>query len=932
MKIAVRRILLLSALLSPTALYALGLGDIRLKSALNQPFDAEIQLVDATAEDLAALRASIASNDTFARYGLDRPAYLSEFTFSVDRNTSGQEVLRVSSPRPVTEPFVTFLVDANWPRGRLLREYTVLLDPPVYAPGPAVAETPVATPRATTAAPPPAPTETYAPPVEDRTAPAEDRAPSAEYSAPRASAGAASGVEPGSTYRVQANDTLWGIASDAYPGTRSDVNRAMLAIYQANPQAFDGNINVLREGSELAIPGASTVAAISTSEAAAEVSRQYRQWREGSTAGGEAEARLKLVTPQQGSAAASTTPPSAATPGAESSALQARVQQLEAELAEARRLLEVRNAELASLQGQAVPTTPAEPAPAAPDATAGEPVAEEAPVDAAPVAEPPVAEPAPAPVAEETKPAPQVEPTPAPNEPEPSLLDRVMQYWWALAALILLLLAFLFFRRRRQLAEGPDTFDEVFTPGGDLRERPVKLPPRGEGDILVEEKRPIEAPPPRPRPVPVAAGPAEVEPARKVASLDDTLSNDAAVSTEAGDPLAEADFHMAYGLYDQAADLVQLAIKREPQRRDLRLKLLEIFFVWGNRDRFLEVAREMYPERTSMSAGEWDKVLIMGKQIAPEDSMFSQATGAGPTSVDMELAATQQLTDLDFLAEGPESTATDIDLDKGPEEGADSTGIDFILDEPLRGADLASLAPTVESQMFDPSAVEPTQEVALENLGLDVEELGGLEDEDLFAPASPAQVEDTVERPHPSQVEDTVERPMRRSQVDDTVERPVRRARVEDTVEHPAAVRSAASSADADDTHRRPAVKRETLPVVEEEEEDTLNQTGITRGGTQTLKIVKAEETGIIPMLDSTGELPTIESTGTQPASSLRAADFGLSDEPATMSEVGTKLDLARAYIDMGDPEGARSILEEVLQEGSNTQKQEAQRLMSSLP
>ena len=76
---------------------------------------------------------------------------------------------------------------------------------------------------------------------------------------------------------------------------------------------------------------------------------------------------------------------------------------------------------------------------------------------------------------------------------------------------------------------------------------------------------------------------------------------------------------MAYGLYDQAADLVQLAIKREPQRRDLKLKLLEIFFVWGNRDRFLEVAREMRPERASMSASEWDKVLIMGKQIAPEE-------------------------------------------------------------------------------------------------------------------------------------------------------------------------------------------------------------------------------------------------------------------------------------------------------------------------
>src|SRR5512145_1889681 len=146
MKTAVRRILLMSALMTPGALYALGLGEIRLNSALNQPFDAEIELVSATQEDLGALRASLASGDTFTRYGLDRPAYLSDFSFRVTQAADGRDVLRVTSPRPVTEPFVTLLVEANWPRGRLLREYTVLLDPPVYTPGPAAAET-VAAPR-----------------------------------------------------------------------------------------------------------------------------------------------------------------------------------------------------------------------------------------------------------------------------------------------------------------------------------------------------------------------------------------------------------------------------------------------------------------------------------------------------------------------------------------------------------------------------------------------------------------------------------------------------------------------------------------------------------------------------------------------------------------------------------------------------------------
>ena len=148
MKTAVRRILLLSALMSPGALYALGLGEIHLNSALNQPFDADIELVSATDEDLGALRAALASNESFAKYGLDRPAYLSDFTFRVAKGADGQDVLNVTSPRPVTEPFVTMLVEASWPRGRLLREYTVLLDPPVFAPTPAAAEAPVAAPRA----------------------------------------------------------------------------------------------------------------------------------------------------------------------------------------------------------------------------------------------------------------------------------------------------------------------------------------------------------------------------------------------------------------------------------------------------------------------------------------------------------------------------------------------------------------------------------------------------------------------------------------------------------------------------------------------------------------------------------------------------------------------------------------------------------------
>jgi len=890
MKSAVRRVLLLSALMSPNALLALGLGEIHLNSALNQPFDADIDLVSAADEDLSALRASLASNDTFVRYGLDKPAYLSDFTFRVVRGANGKDVLKVTSPRPVTEPFVTMLVEANWPRGRLLREYTVLLDPPVYAPEPQqAAVAPVAAPRVSAPAPTPSPAPSG--PAEPFAAapPAPRTSPSAPApSSPGTTATAAArSINAGSSYRVRPNDTLWKIASAAHPGTRSDVNRAMVSIYQSNPQAFDGNINVLKAGSLLKIPTASDVSAISASAAAAEVSRQYRLWREGVPASEGPDAtsgRLRLVTPEQGTAAASTaTTPSPATPaasGAGAAQMQSRVQQLEAELAEAKRLLEVRNAELATLQGQAAPQPGGAPAAAVPPA---EPGAAATPAEGTPPAEaaaPPPAEvtPAPAPA-----PEPAVEAKKPVEEPVagPSLVERLMNYWWVLLGLLAAALAYLLYKRGRSdgsVAE-EDLQAALARTTTDLRARTA--PPRSrDSDIVVEERRPVEpaaAPKPAQAPAPAPA-PRAPEPSRRPVSVDDTLSGEGAINIEAGDPLAEADFHMAYGLYDQAADLVQLAIKREPMRRDLKLKLLEIFFVWGNRDRFVELAKEMNASRADAQPGEWDKILIMGKQLAPDDALFAGTARPSAADLDMELHSSEGPLDMDLGADVGSGTATDIDLTANDDLAPGEAGLDFVIDEPVRGTDeTASLAPTVETPRIKarPSASEdPTQEVPIEELGIDVGELEGLGD---------LEGAETLEVSRPKAV-------------------------VEDTVETP-----------------RPASR-----AAEEEDEDLLSATGILREQTGILRALEEGQGLDMDLSESTGELPTIETP--RAGGSAGAVDFSLGEEAATMSEVGTKLDLARAYIDMGDPEGARSILDEVVKEGSAVQKQEAERLMASLP
>ena len=136
MSVTLPRLMLMACLLSPSLSWALGLGEIHLNSALNEPLNAEIDLLAAAPDELTALRASLASRDAFTRYGIDRPPFLQTITFKVGKSgRDGRDVLQVRSSDAIPEPFVTFLVEVNWARGRLMREYTVLLDPPVYTPG-----------------------------------------------------------------------------------------------------------------------------------------------------------------------------------------------------------------------------------------------------------------------------------------------------------------------------------------------------------------------------------------------------------------------------------------------------------------------------------------------------------------------------------------------------------------------------------------------------------------------------------------------------------------------------------------------------------------------------------------------------------------------------------------------------------------------------
>ncbi len=776
----------------------------------------------------------------------------------------------------------------------------------------------------------------------------------------------------------------------------------MLAIYQANPSAFEKNMNLMRSGSVLRIPEASDVSSISPAEANAEIRRQYAAWRGNApapTSTSTEPGHLRLVTPTESPSTGS------GASNADTQALQGKVKDLESQLTESKRLLELKNAELAQLQAklaaksapaasapaQAPAAAPSPPVAATPPAAAPTPAPAEQPATepkaaAPPAAEapPPAAEPAPAPAATETPAAKPAAVTAAKSEGG-SVLDLLKQYWWALAAILVAILAIVglrSWRERRQsdfddslsrlATAGAGSLDSGFASGDTAPVRPLK--DSGESAFLVEESGTHE----RPR-IGGAAAPAATP--RHVAS-DETISSETAINLDQGDPLAEADFHMAYGLYDQAADLIRIAIAREPARRDLKLKLLEVFFVWGNKEQFLQSARELADTRDDAAPGEWEKIVIMGKQLAPEDPLFSAGSavsGATAGGVDLDLEGGESRVDFDLLGDPvPNQAGGEVDLDIGSALGepsdpasatdrtdrAASTDRNLDLDNAFTGTSSTgttrqmtqkitrepepvmpefgteSEAPTVEQPGLAAAGDNPTirqkvamalkqghsneqtAELAIDDLGLDLGALDTVDQPGLgHSPDAPTLVAGMDDRSRR-----VIEEAERRASVDETRLDTAATAafRVDDSDLH--------AVLNADGTTEQPEFDPSStsrLAALSDHDVD-FDLSDPDHEITGEADPSSAHASNGLDLDVGTATVPDAAFTATQ---KLASEDLALPDlEPVTMSEVGTKLDLARAYMDMGDPEGARNILEEVMLEGSVAQKQEAQRLLESLP
>jgi len=758
----------IAALLNPAVAGALGLGGIEVSSALNEPLKARILLSGVSSDEIDDLKAALGTDEQFSRAGLDRAYALSSLRFKVVQDGATRAHIEITTRDPVVEPFLNFLVDVNWANGRVLREYTVLLDPPVY--GAAIRSATareVETVPTLSAAPMPMPA-----PVTVKMMP-DSGASSPPSAAPMAPAAAAPSGFSGDSYGpVRSGETLWSIADMVRPGGAS-IQGMMLALLRANPQAFNiDNVNALKTGAVLRIPAASEVRD-DRAQALSEVARQHGLWDEyrqsisasaqpqpggaaappmadsGSTEsaamaktpaadGGAASAELKLVGSGTAGAASgvgagseadiqalrddlSMVQEEAAAANLENTELKSRLGEVEGLVEDMKRLVELREDQLAALQNQLSQAEQASTAEAPASQPTAMPTAEPEPTaqtdpDAAPD-KPEVAAQAPAEAATAKKP----ETMPAP----PSLLDDIqamlpVPLWTILAGLGALLLAFGGMRMARArkgdavaaVAAG-DVAEPEIDDGGSL------IGQYAQTELSDDDEDATQLPE---TPVPDAESDEDVPEMVKTAASEPGAESGVGPSDEE-DPLAEVNVYLAYERFDQAEQLVRDAIETHPRRTEYRLKLLEVFYAAKNVLSYESAAAELQTavgadDEMMVQAHAWweeletGRTLLTGnddpgtasqKDAAADDDLFdvTSADDSDQASVDFDLGLD------DSTGTGAQSSSSDLDFDLGAvEDESGDSGLDFDLDGLADTGSLPAEPTLAPSTVADAAAVE----------------------------------------------------------------------------------------------------------------------------------------------------------------------------------------------------------------------------------
>ena len=542
--------LLMLSLVLPGAVHALGLGKIHIASALGDPLVGRIDIIGASPQELAGLRAVIASDAIFQRYGVDRPRFLATTALKISQDRRGRPIILVQSQQPVVEPLVNLLVDLQSMNGELVREYTVLLDPPGYG---AASRDRLQSPRKT---------QTRRP---ARTTQRAQPAPTSPII---------------TTYTVSPQDTLSRIVRLSGATSMADERRMMIAVFRDNPGAFAGNLNLLRAGATLHLPTPAEVAAIRSGAAQREFAAQMQAWHA---------ARHALPKPSAQVA-----------PAATIADLNRQIVSLQQSIAAVRQ----------QLQQPLVLPTPRQPA-------------------TAPVM--PVI-------------APTLAPAPVSAAPPKSASTRVWRWRFVpLAAGLALVAAALAAWLARWRARAPQPL-----PVAEVQQRP-------EVPDVPEEAAVTPQLPAQQR---VASGDTTVQLAPPVSDFADVtsiLEPPVDLSEETAEHLLKTydpersinttHVRLSSALHEQRefverrkspADVLRQAIEREPERSDLRLKLLELYYTAAaeNRRAFLEVARRLAKRNGLISAEEWAQISSMGREIAAQDSLFADADVTGDDIAD----------------------------------------------------------------------------------------------------------------------------------------------------------------------------------------------------------------------------------------------------------------------------------------------------------
>ncbi len=954
-------------LILPSAAMALGLGKIELKSALNQPLDGEIPLLSVRAKDLEHLKVKLASSTDFKRAGIERPYFLSRINFEIVENNKKYTV-KLTSKDSIQEPFLNFLVEVRWSNGKMLREFTVLLDPPVTAnsyqkPGAKVAqEAAKKAPAKITKKPtkPKKKTASKGVGVSKRPKFTTTSSKTSKRKSSKSQSGAASGK-----YSVKRGQTLWKIARKVRDKDTQSVEQMMMALYKNNPEAFSkNNINSLLAGRVLDLPSDEQVQQLNDSQAKLAVRDQARAWRKGLSSpstgkagkakkgGAKAKSATTKVKPKSKGRIEIVAPSDETVTGDKSVQASGKVDakddkeisRLRSELAAAQkaveeqksknddmqnsvsdmqgkiksleRLLALKDQEMAKLQSKIaggeqpaveVVAEEVEVKVQEPEAKGEEVKPEEAKLEGTkleetkPVTEPaqeqkpeevekaeqePVEEAKPEQLPVESKrpePKAPVMPTDVKAEVKSTLMDDP-KIWAIASGVILALLILVWIIIRSMFRRGEITDEELDAHGVSTVITSVESDD-DEASVSVAEKTESQ---PEPQSEKQEEQVEDEEDYAEVFEEEESEEDEPAI-------IREADVYVAYGRTAQAVEKLEKAISENPENCKIRYKLLEVLAQSGEAEQFDKQAKAYFELINDPSDESWLEIVEMGQKLSPESPLYKEAGSimqAEGLSIDELLGEDDLDSDdlgMDLSDDLLEEEDTGLSVGETFEETQESDR--DIIEELSEGEELED----VESDEFDmsldfdvaesePEAVphEDEQKLAYETSDSDIEELADLEFE--------------------------------LDSIDEEV-----------LVENDAGDEIGAATVELNGGMEEPAYLEDEI-ATEEEGTDSLDDLSI--DGLD-IDDIGGDLDADLAELDDLDDLSDLD---------IGDDDLGLDDfesEEDLLIEdndaVGTKLDLAKAYIDMGDSDGAKSILSEVVAEGSDEQKKEAQELIDKL-